>query len=99
MNYVVVVKIVHSLQDFSYGPSCIFLSKLAILTDAVEEFPARSELGDNVVLVLMPNQYSFSIIRYHAIPSTRTNHETAQYVGALSAAREPSHHTPFFRCL
>ena len=54
MDDIIVVEIVHSLQDFSYGPSCILLCKLAIFADAVEELPACSKLGDDVVFVLMP---------------------------------------------
>ena len=53
MNYVVVVKVVHSFKDFSYGSSCVLFGELAILADAVEELSPRSELGNNVVFVLV----------------------------------------------
>ena len=49
---IIVVEIVNSLQDLPYRPSGVFLSKLAVLADAVEELPACSKLSDNVVFIL-----------------------------------------------
>ena len=53
MNNVVVVKVVHRFQYFSYGLGSVFLGEFAILADTIEEFTTGSQLSDDVVFVLI----------------------------------------------
>lgn len=52
MNYVIEVEVIHGFEDL---PDClggVFLCKLAILADTVEQLSTSSQLCDDVVLVL-----------------------------------------------
>ena len=52
MNYIVVMKVVHSFQDLFDCLRCIFFCKFAIFADTVEELSTGSQLGNNVVFIL-----------------------------------------------
>ena len=77
MYYVIVVKIINCLQDLLDCPGGIFLSELAVLADAVEEFASSCELCDNVVLVLRDESSVLdpTIFDVASVPLTQTNHE------------------------
>lgn len=60
MDNVVLVQVVHRIQDLFDGLRCILLGELALLTNPVEQLASGRKLGDNVVLVLNTYQISSS---------------------------------------
>ena len=52
MNYVVIVEVVDRFKNLFDCLRGVFLRKLAVFADAVEQLSTGSQLGDNVVLVL-----------------------------------------------
>ena len=52
MDHLVLVKVIDRAQDLPDALRCILLSELALFADPVEKLAARSELGDDIELVL-----------------------------------------------
>lgn len=59
MNDIVVVEIVHSLEDLSDGLRGVFLCESSLLTDAVEKLSSCGQLRNDIVFIL--NQLSTPI--------------------------------------
>ena len=52
MDNVALVEVVHRFKDLFDGLRCIFLCEFSLVADAIEELSTRSQLRNNVVLVL-----------------------------------------------
>lgn len=52
MDDIVLVQVVDSLQDLLDGLGAVLLGEFALLANAVEQLSTRSELRDDVILVL-----------------------------------------------
>lgn len=52
MHYVVIVKVVDSLEDLSDCLRRIFFGKLAKFADPIKEFSTGSQLRNNIIFVL-----------------------------------------------
>lgn len=99
MNHIVVVKVVDSLEDLSDCLRRIFFRELAIFTYSIKEFPAGSQLRNNIVFVLkLPCQYR-TMAAPSDIPLTQTSRGIEQYGDASFFAAGPFHRKPSSRCL
>ena len=49
---IILVEVVDGVEDLPDGLRGVLFGELALLADAIEELPARRQLGDDVVLVL-----------------------------------------------
>ena len=52
MNAVVLVEVVHCIEDLTDRLGSVLLSKLALLANTVEKLSSCRQLGDDVILVL-----------------------------------------------
>lgn len=57
VNDIVVVQIVHRLENLPYRLRSIFLSEFPVFANPIEEFPAGRKLCDDVILVLSSYQH------------------------------------------
>lgn len=53
MDNIIVVEVVNGLEDLPDRLNGIFLRKLAVFADSVEQFATSGQLSDNIILVLM----------------------------------------------
>ena len=52
MDDIVIVEVVHCIQDLSNCLRCIFFCELAVVADSIEKLPACRELSNNIIFVL-----------------------------------------------
>lgn len=60
MDNIIVVEVVNGLEDLPNCLNGIFLRKLAVFADSVEQFAASGQLSDDIILVLIPPLGSYS---------------------------------------
>lgn len=76
MDDIVVVQIVDGVEDLANCLGGILLSEFPLLADTIEQLSARSQLRDDVVLVLPPVSLARQPAQMCASPSTQTSHGT-----------------------
>lgn len=54
MDNIIVVEVVNGLEDLPDRLYGIFLRKLAVFADSVEQFATSGQLSDDIILVLIP---------------------------------------------
>jgi hypothetical protein len=76
VDNIVVVEVVDGIKHLSNSLSSVFLRKLSLVADTVEQLAAGRQLGYDVVFVLPCSAPAERVILELHPPSTQTSHET-----------------------